>query len=42
MASPLKFRQQVFAVKDKYKLTFEQTSEQFDIPIRITKKGEDH
>ena len=34
MTYPIKFRQQVFAVKDKYKLTFEQTSERFDIPIR--------
>ena len=34
MTYPLKFRQQVFAVKDKYTLTFEQTSERFDLPIR--------
>ena len=34
MTYPLKFRQQVFAVKDKYKLTYEQASERFDISIR--------
>jgi len=34
MTYPLKFRQKVFVVKEKYHLTFEQTSERFDIPIR--------
>ncbi|WP_198243707.1 IS630 transposase-related protein [methane-oxidizing endosymbiont of Gigantopelta aegis] len=34
MTYPLKFRQKVFAVKEKYGLTFEQTSERFDVPIR--------
>ena len=34
MTYPLKFRQKVFVVKDKFHLTFEQTSERFDIPIR--------
>ncbi len=34
MTYPLKFRQKVFATKKKFKLTFEQTSERFDIPIR--------
>ena len=34
MTYPLQFRQKVFAVKDKYNLTFQQTSHRFDIPIR--------
>ena len=34
MTYPLKFRKKVFAIKDKYGLTFEATSERFDIPIR--------
>ena len=34
MTYPLKLRQKVFATKKKFKLTFEQTSERFDIPIR--------
>ena len=34
MTYPLKFREKVFVVKEKYHLTFEQTSERFDIPIR--------
>ena len=31
---PLKFREKVFAVKEKYKLTYQETSERFDLPIR--------
>ena len=34
MTYSLNFRQKVFAVKAKYGLTFEQTSERFDISIR--------
>ena len=34
MTYPLKFRQKVFAVKAKYDLTFEETSQRFDVPIR--------
>ena len=34
MTYPLQFRQKVFATKKKFKLTFEQTSERFDLPIR--------
>ena len=34
MTYPLSFRKKVFAVKDKYGLTFEATSTRFDIPIR--------
>ena len=34
MTYPLKFRQKVFAVKAKFHLTFQQTSDRFDIPIR--------
>jgi len=34
MTYPIEFRKKVFATKDKYDLTFEQTSERFDIPIR--------
>jgi len=34
MTYPLKFRQQLFSVKEKYDLTFEEASKRFDIPIR--------
>ena len=34
MTYPLKLREKVFATKDKFSLTFEQTSERFDVPIR--------
>ena len=34
MTYPLKFRQKVFSVKEKYDLTFEQTSERFAVPVR--------
>lgn len=34
MTYPLKFREKVFATKDKFDLTFEETSQRFDIPIR--------
>ena len=34
MTYPLQFREKVFATKDKLNLTFEQTSERFDVPIR--------
>lgn len=34
MTYPLKFRQKVFAVKEKYELTFEEVSQRFDVPIR--------
>ena len=34
MTYPLKFRQKVFATKEKFQLTFEQASERFDVPIR--------
>lgn len=34
MTYPLKFREKVFATKDKLNLTFEQTSERFDVPVR--------
>jgi len=34
MTYPLKFRQQVFSVKEKHDLTFEEVSERFDVPIR--------
>jgi len=34
MTYSLDFRQKVFAVKAKKNLTFEETSERFDIPIR--------
>jgi len=34
MTYPLKFRQKVFAVKEKNGLTYEQTSERFDVSIR--------
>ena len=34
MTYSLKFREKVFAVKDKFNLTFEQTSQRFDVDIR--------
>ena len=34
MTNPLKFREKVFATKDKYNLSFQETGERFDIPIR--------
>lgn len=34
MTYPLKFREKVFATKDKLKLSYEQTSERFDVSIR--------
>jgi len=34
MAYPLDFRRQVFKVKQKEKLTFQELSDRFDIPIR--------
>ena len=34
MTYPLKFREKVFATKDKFDLTFEETSQRFDIPVR--------
>lgn len=34
MTYPLKFRKKVFAVKEKYDLTFTETSERFDLPMR--------
>ena len=34
MTNPLQFREKVFATKDKFDLTFEETSQRFDIPIR--------
>ena len=34
MTYPLQFREKVFATKDKFDLTFEETSQRFDIPIR--------
>ena len=34
MAYPLKCRKKVFATKEKFKLTFEETSERFDVPMR--------
>ena len=34
MTDPLKFRQKVFEVKKKHRLTYEQTSERFDVSIR--------
>jgi transposase len=34
MTYSFEFRQQVFSVKEKHDLTFEQTSERFDIPVR--------
>ena len=34
MTYPLQFRQKVFSTKQKFDLTFEQTSQRFDVPIR--------
>ena len=34
MTYPLKFREKVFATKDKYNLSFQETGERIDIPIR--------
>ena len=34
MTYPLQFRQKVFSTKEKFQLTFEQTSQRFDVPIR--------
>ena len=34
MTYSLRFRQKVFSTKEKFHLTFEQTSQRFDIPIR--------
>ena len=34
MTYPLQFRQKVFSTKEKFHLTFEQTSQRFDVPIR--------
>ena len=34
MTYPLKFRQKVFLTKQKFNLTYQETSERFDIPIR--------
>ncbi len=34
MTYPLKFREQAFQIKEKYNLTFSETSERLDIPIR--------
>ena len=34
MTYPLVFREKVFATKDKFDLTFEETSQRFDSPIR--------
>ena len=34
MTYPLQFRQKVFSTKEKFDLTFEQTSQGFDVPIR--------
>ena len=34
MTYPLKFREKVFATKEKFQLTYQQTSDRFDIPIR--------
>ena len=31
---PLKFREKVFKVKEKYKLTYEETSKRFDISMK--------
>ena len=31
---PLEFRRKVFATKEKFQLTFQETSERFDTPIR--------
>ena len=34
MTYPLQFRQKVFSTKEKFHLTFEQTNQRFDVPIR--------
>ena len=34
MTYPLEFRRKVFTTKEKFQLTFQETSERFDIPIR--------
>ena len=34
MTYPLKLREKVFATKDKFDLTFEETSQRFDISVR--------
>ena len=34
MSYSLDFRKQIFSIKEKYKLTFEEASIRFDIPIR--------
>ena len=34
MTYPLQFHQKVFPTKEKFYLTFEQTSQRFDVPIR--------
>ena len=34
MTYSLQFRQKVFSTKEKFDLTFEQTSQRFDVPIR--------
>ena len=34
MTYPIQFRKKVFETKEKYELTFEETSQRFDIPIR--------
>ena len=34
MTYPLEFRQKVFSTKETFHLTFEQTSQRFDVPIR--------
>ena len=31
---PLKFREKVFAVKERYKLTYKETSERFDVSMK--------
>ena len=34
MTYPLQFRQKVFSTKEKFNLTYQETSDRFDIPIR--------
>ena len=34
MTYSLQFRQKIFSIKKKFHLTFEQTSQRFDVPIR--------
>jgi len=36
MTYPLAFRQKIFAAKAKYRLTYEQTSQRFEVPIQIS------